>query len=648
MLALLQAAVAAGALRAVDLHFARRLQTLAGREDPELLLAAALASQGVGQGDVCVSLDDCADLPLVRAAALAGRLRLPEPAAWAETLRRSPVVGAPGERAPLILDPAGRLYLGRYWHFERVLADALAARAGTWVPRVDRKRLRTGLDRLFPPTGEPDWQRLAAAMAVLRPLAVISGGPGTGKTRTVTSILALLIESLDPTPAEPHARRAREDPDEDPARPSASDPSDALAHPDRRIALAAPTGKAAARLTESIRREKARLPLTTEVAARIPDEAVTLHRLLGFRPGRANPRHGPQDPLHLDTLVVDEASMVDLPLMARLLAALPDRARLILLGDKDQLASVEAGMVLGDICGRGAGPVYTPELHAALRELSVPVPSGAEETAPPIGDHLVVLRKSWRFDEKSGIGALARAVKTGDGDTALAVLKEGCYPDLRLVEPEPSMLARHIAERVVPAFRAVLAAPTPDAALGALDAMRVLCAVREGPLGVGALNRLIEARLESEGLIRISGDFYPGRPLMVTVNDHAQGLYNGDLGLVRPDPESGDALRVFFATAEGVRRVLPSRLPPHETLYAMTVHKSQGSEFASVLLILPETETRLVTRELVYTGITRARETLTLFASEPCLRQAIGSRISRSTGLYQALWTDAGKRREEG
>ena len=606
---LLQKAVQEGALRAVDLQLARRLEILAGGDAPELLLAAALLSHRVGEGDVCLDLHRCGELPLFRTDGLAGGPRPPRVQDWTETLRTRAVVGQPGERSPLILDDRDRLYLGRYWHFERVLANALRNRSQTWAAGVDRDRLREGIRRLFPATGEIDWQRIAAALAVLRPLCVISGGPGTGKTRTVASILALLVEQTSGTTL--------------------------------RIALAAPTGKAAARLSESIRDAKTLLPLPDSIATHIPEAAMTLHRLLGFRPGRANPHHGPDDPLHLDVLVVDEASMVDLPLMSRLLAALPASARLILLGDKDQLSSVEAGMVLGDICGRGGKSAYSPTLCAAIAEVAGDKLEPAAGPRPAIADHIVTLQKSWRFGGESGIGALARAVNRVETAVCLGILASGGFPDVTLQPPSSDVLASLISDKIIPAYRQMLNSPDPETALAALTRIRILCALRLGPQGVACLNEGIEQALEAEGLIRPDGEIYAGRPVMLTANDHALRLYNGDVGLVLRDPQGDGALRVYFATAEGIRRILPSRLPPHETVYAMTVHKSQGSEFDEVLLVLPEAESRVLTRELVYTGITRARKQVRLLATEERLREAIARPVVRSTGLFDALWASS-------
>jgi len=382
--------------------------------------------------------------------------------------------------------------------------------------------------------------------------------------------------------------------------------------------------------------------VTGQTSDRIPEEAVTLHRLLGYRPGRATPRHGAGNPLHLEVLVVDEASMVDLPLMARLLAALPDCARLILLGDKDQLASVEAGRVLGDLCGRDRAPGYSPGLCAEITAVAGDRPAPATAPGPDLGDRILVLRESRRFGKDSGIGALARAVNRGDADAALRILTDDRYSDVGLEAPRPQVLAALIRQRLVPVLRQVVTSPDPQAALSVLDRIRILCVLRSGPHGVDHLNERLAQTLEAAGLIRRDGEFYAGRPIILTTNDHALRLYNGDVGLVLADPGSGGALRVFFATTEGVRRILPSRLPAHETVYAMTVHKSQGSALDEVLLVLPETESRALTRELLYTGITRARKQVRLLATEERLRAAIARPLVRASGLDDALWTRPG------
>jgi exodeoxyribonuclease V alpha subunit len=333
--------------------------------------------------------------------------------------------------------------------------------------------------------------------------------------------------------------------------------------------------------------------------------------------------------------------MVDLPLMSRLLAALPASARLILLGDKDQLSSVEPGMVLGDVCGRGRAQAYSPELCAAVEQVAGDRLEPVVEPGPAIADHIVELHRSWRFGQNSGIDALARAVNRGQTEASLGILSGEDFPEVTLQPPSPGVIADLISLRIVPAYRKVLVAPDPEMALAALSRLRVLCALRSCPQGVRRLNERIEHALKTDGLIRCDGEIYTGRPVMLTANDHTLRLYNGDVGLVLADPHSGGALRVFFATADGIRRILPSRLPPHETVYAMTVHKSQGSEFDEVVLVLPEAESRVLTRELLYTGVTRARKRVRLLAGEQRLRAAIARPVLRSTGLYDALWRDA-------
>jgi exodeoxyribonuclease V alpha subunit len=459
-----------------------------------------------------------------------------------------------------------------------------------------------------------DWQRLAAAVAALKRFAVISGGPGTGKTTTVVRILALLLEQA-PAPL--------------------------------RIALAAPTGKAAARMQEAIRASREALPVDARIRDAIPVEATTIHRLLGFRPGSVAFRHDRDNPLPVDVLVVDEASMVDVALMTKLARAVPRPSRLILLGDKDQLASVEAGAVLGDICGDSPG--FSPGFRRRLIEVTGQNPAdpgsaasregSAAEAGPPIRDAIVQLNRSYRFGQDSGIGRLAQFVNRGDGQSALDLLTRGECEDIvwRPLE-SPRDLAPRLAE-IAGKLGAYLAAETPEAVLTALDGFRVLCAHRTGPYGVETLNTLITNCLESRRAIRPRAPWYHGRPVLVTANDYNLRLFNGDLGITLADASASDRLRVFFRTADGsVRRLSPARLPEHETAFAATVHKSQGSEAGEILLILPDELTPVMTRELVYTGLTRARRRVEVWGSAAVLAAAISRRLSRSSGLRDALW----------
>jgi exodeoxyribonuclease V alpha subunit len=604
-LSLLHRAASLGLIRELDYHFARLVDELVSRggengghgEAPDgVLLAAALVSRQTGEGDVCLHLADWAGRAVFEELP---ELSAPPLAEWRAMLEACPAVAGAAE-APLVLD-GDALYLARYWAFETGLAAALRMRAGSWTEGVDRKRLAEGLRRLLGEDAAAADQRRAAALAVLRRLAVISGGPGTGKTRTVTAILALLLEQGQ----------------------------------DLRVALAAPTGKAAARLAESIQAAKRELPLDLIQQAAIPERTQTLHRLLGVVPGRSQPRRNAGNPLHVDLLVIDEASMVDLPLLARALDALPEHARLVLLGDRDQLASVEAGAVLADICGEAAEPRYSAELRKALRETADETQEQAAE-ASAMADSVVLLTHSYRFARDSGIGALAQAVNAGDADEALGVLEAG-WPDLSLLPPAP--LEARLGERLDAVLGDTLAAFRPEQALACLKRLRILCALREGPFGVVEINAQIERHLRRRFGVDTRKPWYRGRPVMVQGNDYALGLFNGDIGIVWPD--AAGSLRVFFEAPEGsLRAVHPGRMPAHETVYAMTVHKSQGSEFDEVLLILPRQDARVLTRELLYTGITRARSSVELWADEPIVAAAVARRVRRASGLGGRLWSD--------
>jgi exodeoxyribonuclease V alpha subunit len=592
---------------ALELHFADLVARLSDRRCIELDLAALLVSRQCAAGHICLPLHEVAEKPLP--AVYGGLERAPEADDWIEKLRASDAVGAPGEFSPLILDEKGRLYLRRYWEYEKKLADIIKSRMNAARPIVNVKRLRQGLERLFPNTKETNWQKVAAFTAVMSNFCVITGGPGTGKTRTVAAILALLLEQ---------AGNER-----------------------FRITLAAPSGKASARLKESVQNAKAMLNCADEIKALMPTDATTIHRLLGFIRDSPYFRHDENHPLITDVVIVDEASMVDLALMSKLFQAVPENARIILLGDKDQLTSVEAGYVLGDICNTGAVIQISKEfgrLYTASTGETLPVKMHPREKV--MQDSVVELHRNYRFKSDGGIFKLTRAINTGDVGTAFEVLRNKSHSDVSWRPlPAARYLPAAVRTKVTGGYQQYLQTDDPAAAVAKLSEFQVLCALRNGPYGVGELNQLVEQSLAETGLLERGGPWYRGRPIMITRNDYNLKLFNGDVGVVFPDAEAGGEMRVFFAYADGViRKFSPSRLPAHETAFAMTIHKSQGSEFGAVLLILPDEDAPILTRELIYTGLTRARDQVEIWSAESVLRGALAKRASRSSGLRDALW----------
>jgi exodeoxyribonuclease V alpha subunit len=527
---------------ALDRQFGDFLRRLASKSQSEVRLAAMAASRARGDGHICTSL---------------GAITASEnPAAFRKRLRDSGVVGKPGEFFPLILDQKDRLYLRRYWEYEQQLAAAIRLRAAAQVSAA-----------------AADLQQLAAEKAVRGQFTVITGGPGTGKTWTVMKILQLLLASPGGT--------------------------------DLRMALAAPTGKAAARLTDAAR------------GADLDLKASTIHRLLGYLPSSPYFRHDAANPLPIDVLIVDEASMIDLALMAKLASAVPTTARLILLGDRDQLASVEAGNVLADICAAAEAAFPNEPLHGCV----------------------IALTRNYRFKETGGIFRVSSAINAGDAEAALAALREGADEEATWRPlPARANLVEALHDRVVTGFQDYLKASEPAEALTLLQKFRILCALRRGPFGVETLNAIAQEILTDAGLLQPRPGWYRGQPIMITRNDYNLSLFNGDSGIILPDPDADGELRAFFPSAETkVRRFLPARLPTHETAFALTVHKSQGSEFDRLLLVLPEQESPLLTRELLYTALTRARTRAEVWAPETILRLAIAHPTERHSGLRDAL-----------
>ncbi len=589
---------------ALDLYLANFLMGEAVSPDFELALAVALTSQATREGHLCLDLAGMADQALETPGERP--FHTPSLEAWRETLLASGVVGRPGDPQPLILEPQNRLYLHRYWRYEQQLGEALLKRVRQPSGPLDRQQLKADLDTLFPPaSGEtPDGQKLAAASAVLHPFTVISGGPGTGKTTTVVRLLALLRQQ----PGGEHLR----------------------------IALAAPTGMAAARLQQSIGLARSRLPLNRTQIDSLPESASTLHRLLGVTSQGTGFRHHRRRPLPLDLLILDEASMVDVALMAKLMEALPEHARLILLGDHHQLASVEAGAVLGDLCEGCEGPQgeFARELEAVTGQPIVPTAQSDNR----LSNHVMVLRKSYRFSDASAIGQLSQAVNRGDKDDACRQLSQadgtGGLAWLSGSSRAIEQALEHFSE-----LADMIESNTPVPQLfRKLHEFRVLCALRDGPGGVVSLNRMITRRLSEAGRIPAHSIWYPGRPIMITRNDYQLNLYNGETGLVLPHPDQADVLSVaFYGADQTLRWVNPSRLPHCETVYALTVHKSQGSEYDHVLLTLPDRDSPVLCRELIYTAITRAKSRFSLVGPEAVLRTAIGRPMQRMSGLRDRL-----------
>lgn len=582
--------------RPLDVQTARLLARIDGDRCPELPMLAALVSWTTGQGHTCLPLSEVSRL--LSEAGLDGA-PFRDPAAIRRALLASPAVGQPGEARPLVLDQADKLFLFRLYRDEETIAQALRLRAAMPVPDPPPEAAAL-LDLLFPaPADEAsvDWQRAAAALTLCRRFVVISGGPGTGKTHTAARILALLA-ALSPDPL--------------------------------RMALAAPTGKAALRLLESIRAARATLP--PDLAAAIPDQAQTLHRLLGYRHHQPGFRHHAANPLLLDLLILDEASMIDVPLMAATLAALPPACRVILLGDRDQLASVEAGNLFGDLCGDGTLR-WSADLVGRMRPLTAkaPLPEMPATQAGALDDSLVILRASRRFSETSGIGALARAINSGD-PALLAAALQAEAPDVHVEEAAGPEAAGWLRQWIEGHFLPLFTAGDPGRALDELGRCRILCALREGPAGVEGINRLTETLFRRNGRIAGNDRLYRGMPLLILRNDYDLGLFNGDTGILWPDRHG--ALHAWFSQPDSeLRPVALARLPAWQTAYGLTIHKAQGSEFDRVLCMLPQEDAPILSRELLYTGITRARTHLTLFCRQALLHHIVQRRVQRYSGL---------------
>jgi len=596
-----------GLINEIDRAFAQMIDRRLGGIDPMVSLAAVLVSRATASGDVCLDLAALAQegfQPSESPTAVPVEISLGH---WIERLSNSPAVGALNENKPMILDGC-HLYLQRYWRYENLVAQGILARCDPVMESSDMAVLSDlSSDNLFF-EGDPDQLR-AINVALTKRFAVISGGPGTGKTYTIAQII-LYLQRLS-------------------------------AGRNLKIKLAAPTGKAAARLQEAL--DKA-FETLQKAGREIPADVIsaqTIHRLLGAIPGKTRFLFNNKRQLPADVVIVDEASMIDLALMAKLVQAVPAPARLILVGDKDQLASVEAGAVLGDICGGLQGDY--------IRE-KVPGNNGKPNFVraghrSDFKAHIVVLKKNYRFDANSGIDELSAAVNAGDIDRTLDFLQNKSKHDIVLKpfsmhNDIEAALERLVMEKIAPIFNMRDA----QKALKQMNTLKILTPLRKGPVGVQALNQGVEQILVRHDVIEphkgTSLGWYAGRPVMITCNDYYRNLFNGDVGIaMNITSRRAQALQVFFPDSQqGCKSLVPEQLPAHETVYAMTVHKSQGTEFDLVVLVLPDIDVPLLTRELLYTAVTRARQRVEIWGRSDILKKAISRRIRRASGLKQALW----------
>ena len=587
-----------------DYHFARFICKLCKTDNQNLFLSAALTTQALRDGHVCCNLEEHARQQFQTTV---GPITLPDSSQLIEEIRSFPVIGAPGQYCPLILENS-RLYLYRYWNYEQKLAQSILSRTGQKNEIVYDENAALIRSLSQPSTdNETDWQTASAIVSLLNPFTVICGGPGTGKTTTAAKVLLLLKMCLKKN---------------------------------LRIALAAPTGKAAARLSDSIQKVLASLDVSDELKKAIPSQTHTIHRLLGTIPLSPGFRHNSSSPLPYDIILVDEASMIDLALMSKLIDAVPQKSRLIMLGDRDQLSSVEAGAVIGDICDTGNTHQFTVKQSEILKQLLPGFNEPGNPHEPPLADCIVSLRKSYRFDESSGIGTLSRAVNRGDINEVSEILDSSKYDDcIRKPLPSEHNLKNALKTSVMEFFRPLCTEKDPLTALNQLGRFKILCAARQGPYGVNSINSMVISILRSSGLIPRETDLFHGLPLLINANDYALDLYNGDSGVIIPEQKSSGVYRAVFKNPETtVKSFQVAQLRSWEIAYALTVHKSQGSEYEHIILILPPVPIPVLSRELVYTALTRARKSVEIWSSDSILEKAVLSRTVRRSGLRDKLW----------
>ena len=565
-------------------QFAKYIERQDNNSDALIVLTAALLSEAVSKGHVCLNLVRVGELGMGLDEILPDSVAL-----WVTKLRESHLVGKAGDLTPLVLTDSGLLYLYRYWQAEHQVAVLIRERLKS-VALQDETLLKQYIANWTSSQPELDWQKVAVLMALTRQFCVISGGPGTGKTTIVIRLL------------------------------------EAFSNQDKtlRVALAAPTGKAAARMQQAI-------AMVRQDSSKEDVLAKTVHRLLGITPNNEQGKYNAENPLAVDVLIVDEASMIDILLMSKILKALPKTARLILLGDSKQLASVDSGAVLADLCRAYAG-FSECFAEGVLRLTGQALPS--VKATSLMADTVVILKHSYRFDKQSEIGQLAQSVQAGDSDKFINVLMRTGDTIWWQKKMDKATIVKRVMKLYFTFFEAIKTQQDPLTCMQLFEKTQVLCALNNGAESVDSVNSLIERALAKQSW-RTHQGFYHGRPIMVMKNDYSQGLFNGDTGLVMNNDQG--VLAACFLGNRMLRWVPLNRLPAHETAYAMTVHKSQGSEFEEVCIILPEQATALLTRELLYTAMTRAKVKISLIATESILIQAVTSQQDREMGLMMEI-----------
>lgn len=527
---------------------------------------------------------------------------------WCESWKDDSIIGSTTNKRPLILHN-NRLYLYRYWSYEKNIIENFQARATGIIKFSDLAGIKSILIKYFPSgfSEEFDFQLFAALTAVFKKLTIISGGPGTGKTTTILKLIAILCE----------LNRDKKN---------------------FQIALAAPTGKAAMRLSESIAAQLKNLPCDDTIRTQIPSEPLTIHRLLGYRTNSPYFIHSKSNQLPHDLVIVDEASMIDVALMAKLLEAIKPDARVVLCGDKDQLCSVEAGSVFAELCASCENDSYSEEFLQKITSFFPQFQNPPSQSSNFFHDSAVTLKKNFRFGSDSGIFAISQAVNNSDLSMISNIKKNKNFHDITWNDlPQADRFHEMLHDYINKYFKPIPETEDLRVAFRLLNSFRLLTPFRTGPYGVVALNRLIERYIKPKETA-FANEYYKGKPILITSNDYNLQLFNGDTGIVFPDQNETGNLKAFFESAHGEFRVFSLQsLPSFEPAFAMTIHKSQGSEFDKTLVVLPEIESPILTKELLYTGLTRARKSVEIWGSIEKFCQVAQQKTFRYSGIYESL-----------